>query len=81
MNGSCGFYGLKIFIILETWVRQNGQRETEAEHLLHNTWPQEMIVILTSLVRQTRHNHAAFAPSASLTAASAFSCNNHVFCR
>lgn len=68
------FHGLKIFIVLETWVRQNGQRETAAEHLRHKTCPQGTIVMFTSALRHTRHDHAVLAASASLTAASTFSC-------
>jgi hypothetical protein len=67
------FHGLNIFIVLDTCVRQNGHRDTELEHLLHKTWPHGIRVMLTSEFRQTRHDHADLAISASLTADSAFS--------
>ena len=67
------FHGLNIFIVLDTCVRQNGHRDTELEHLLQRTWPHGIRVMLTSAFRQTRHDHAALATSASLTADSAFS--------
>ena len=78
------FHGLNIFIILDTCVRQNGHRETELEHRLHRTWPHGTIVMLTSAFRQIRHDQAALATSASLMAASAFSCKyslNNVQCQ
>jgi hypothetical protein len=31
------FYGLNIFIMRDTCIRQNGHRETEPEHRLHRT--------------------------------------------
>jgi len=68
-------YGRKIFIVLETWERQNGQRLTADEHRSQRTWPQGTMVVLTSALRQMRHDHAALAASASLMAASDFSCS------
>jgi uncharacterized protein YeaO (DUF488 family) len=66
-------HALNIFIVLDICVWQNGHRDTELEHLLHRTWPHGIRVMLTSEFRQTRHDHADLATSASLTADSAFS--------
>lgn len=71
------YQGRKILIVLETCRRQKGHLETADEHLRHNTWPHGTIVTSTSLLKQTRHDHAALAVSASLAAISDFSCNIH----
>lgn len=68
-------YALKIRMVFVTWSLQNGHLETAEEHLRQSTWPQGTIVISTSLLKQTRHIHAAFAVSASFAAMSPLSCN------
>lgn len=71
-------HGRNSLMVFETCRRQNGHLETAVEHLRQSTWPQGTIVVSTSALRQIRHNHAAFAVSASLAAASAFSCDHYI---
>ena len=66
--------GRKILMVFDTWRRQNGHLETAEEHVLHSTCPQGINETSTSLFKHTRHDHAAFAVSASLVAMSDFSC-------
>ena len=66
--------GRNILMIFETLSRKNWHFKIAEEHLWHKTWPQGTMVISTSEVKQTRQSQAAFVVSASLAAASDFSC-------